>query len=94
MHGRTIRSGTCGVLTAHVACRRGSLSLSGVDSLSAAGCVFINSSVPEWAHSPDSDGVCLSVLRLGYTAGDAVFAERFSIANFSGARFVPIAAQL
>jgi hypothetical protein len=66
--------------------------MSGVDSLSVARCTFTNSSVPEWAHSPDAGGICLNGLRLGYTAGDAVFAEKFSVATFSGSRSFHIAA--
>jgi hypothetical protein len=57
-----------------------------VDTVSLAACTFTNSSVPEWPNSPDSGGQCLTALRLGYTAGDAVFAEKFSLATFTSTR--------
>ena len=72
----------------NAACRGGSLSLSGVDTVSLAACTFTNSSVTEWPNSPDSGGQCLTAFRLGYTAGDAMFAEKFSLATFTGTRSV------
>jgi hypothetical protein len=68
-------------------CRGGSLSISGVDTISLAACTFTNSSVLEWPNSPDSGGQCLTALRLAYTAGDAMFADKFSLATFTSTSF-------
>jgi hypothetical protein len=73
---------------ATAACRGGSLSFSGVDTIAMAACTFTNSSVPEWSGSPDAGGQCLTTLDLGYTAGAAMFAEKFRNATFTSSRSV------
>jgi predicted outer membrane repeat protein len=68
-------------------CRGGSLSFSGVDVIVMAACTFTNSSVPEWANSPDAGGQCITGLQLAYTAGAAVFAKDFRAATITSSSF-------